>query len=315
MKISIAMTTYNGSRFLEQQLKSLLRQTKKADEIIIVDDGSSDDTVAIIKKYLNVSNTRIKLYINEVNLGVFKNFEKAISLCKGDIIFCCDQDDVWQFDKIEKHINNFDDDTMLVFSNASVTREDIKQYISPLWENMKFQASFKNIVYLGGSVAGCCMSFRKELLDGAYPFPDQVYHDDWLITLAALKGKINFIDEELMYYRQHGSNVVGIVRGNKFSYYKSLFTNPDSYLDHYKYIYTRHKLVLTALVELNLISTEQKNDLESNLEFAEVLANIRSNSRKVSLNNLKSFKKIGYYKKYAKFNYALDRYFVLVRGK
>ena len=113
MKISIAMTTYNGSRFLEQQLKSLLRQTKKADEIIIVDDGSSDDTVAIIKKYLNVSNTRIKLYINEVNLGVFKNFEKAISLCKGDIIFCCDQDDVWQFDKIEKHINNFDDDTML----------------------------------------------------------------------------------------------------------------------------------------------------------------------------------------------------------
>jgi glycosyltransferase involved in cell wall biosynthesis len=98
MKISIALCTYNSSKYLREQLKSLEEQTLKADEVVICDDKSDNDTMQIINEYKDKLN--IKLTVNKTNLGVTKNFERAISLCEGDIIFLCDQDDVWNKNKI-----------------------------------------------------------------------------------------------------------------------------------------------------------------------------------------------------------------------
>jgi glycosyltransferase involved in cell wall biosynthesis len=315
--ISIAMCTYNGEKFLREQLDSIVNQTIKCDELIISDDNSSDNTLKIVEEYIDQIN--IKLNINKPNLGVYKNFEKAISLCNGDIIFCCDQDDVWKLDKIEKHLNKFNEqpNSLLVFSNAACVLNTIDNYLYPLWNDLEDTSSFETLVYRGGSVAGCCMSFKKELLEGMYPFPDKIYHDDYLITVAAIKGEINYVDQELIYYRQHGDNVFGITRGGKLSYYKSLFTNVDSYLKHREYIYGRHQLMYNALCEHGFVSQKLRIELDNNLEFCEHRANIRNVSKKESKKIAKEDFKKGYYKKYSKGNkeYYKDLYDISVVGE
>ena len=106
--VSIAMCTYNGAGFLQQQLDSLARQTRKPDEIIICDDVSSDNSVAIAQAFADQSGLKVRVHQNTQNLGYVKNFEKAISLCTQDIIFLCDQDDLWQPNKIEQMVGVFD---------------------------------------------------------------------------------------------------------------------------------------------------------------------------------------------------------------
>lgn len=119
--VSIAMTTYNGEKFIKKQLDSIINQTYKNLEIIICDDGSTDKTIDIIKEYQK-KDKRIKLYINEKNLGFSKNFEKAISLCKGDYIALSDQDDIWELDKIETMVKNIND-AILVYGDEKLIDE------------------------------------------------------------------------------------------------------------------------------------------------------------------------------------------------
>src|SRR6476620_1984679 len=125
MKISVAMCTYNGGRFISEQLQSIIDQELPVDEIVICDDGSKDDTFAVIEKFQTTFPGLIKLHINEVNLRVNKNFEKAISLCKGDFIFLSDQDDVWRKDKTKKILEVFEANPQLegVFSNGDLITE------------------------------------------------------------------------------------------------------------------------------------------------------------------------------------------------
>ena len=308
-KISIALCTYNGEKYIREQLESLINQTRKPDEIVVSDDNSKDNTLKIIRETLSSSNIDLKININNPGLGVFKNFEKAISLCTGNIIFTCDQDDVWKKEKLEKMINAFDEDTLVVYCNAAVVLNDENHYLYPLWEPKDIEnkengtSSFNTLVYRGGSIAGCCMAFRKELYEKIKPFPNKVYHDDWLITCAVILGKVKAINEELIYYRQHGNNVVGIIRGSKLSYYKSLYTNIRPYIEHREYIYKRHELLYDALIKHELISDELKNKLDENLVLCKDRASIRSLSFKQNIKNAHKNYKLGYYKKYAKGNY------------
>lgn len=308
-KISIALCTYNGEKYIREQIESLIKQTRRPDEIIVSDDNSNDSTVKIIKDTLNNIDIDLVVNINNPGLGVFKNFEKAISLCTGDIIFTCDQDDIWKKDKLEKMINAFDNETLAVYCNAAVVINDEKHYLYPLWEPKDINdkengtSSFNTLVYRGGSIAGCCMAFKKELYEKIKPFPDKVYHDDWLITCAVILGKVKAMNEELIYYRQHGDNVCGIIRGSKLSYYKSLITNVRPYIEHREYIYDRHKLVYEALIEHDLIDDLLKEKLYENLELCKDRASIRSLSWKENIKNARKDYKLGYYKKYAKGNY------------
>ena len=140
MKISVALCTYNGEKFLSEQLESILQQSVKPNEIIICDDGSKDSTVKILKNSESNHSNIIQVHQNAVNLGFVKNFEKAISLCLGEIIFLSDQDDIWKENKIERFIETFENnpDCTYVFSNAEATDEIGGNLEYSLWNSVKF---------------------------------------------------------------------------------------------------------------------------------------------------------------------------------
>ena len=281
--ISIALCTYNGEKYLTEQLQSLFDQTLKPNEIVISDDGSKDGTLDIIKKFQVANGIPIRLLTHEQNLGVYKNFIHCIEQCKNDIIFTCDQDDYWMSNKLEKHMRVHENESIdLVYSNAEVVLNTLNNVLYPLWEKEsildleKGKSSFNSLIVKGQSIAGCCMSFKKSFFDKILPVPDQVYHDDWIATSACLSGKIIGIPEPLIKYRQHGGNVVGTVRGSKLSYWKSLFTNVPFYHDADTYIAQRHHRVYDNMAKHPYL---KQFILDQNIQAITDLYDARSNYR------------------------------------
>ncbi|MCC2644755.1 MAG: glycosyltransferase family 2 protein [Burkholderiales bacterium] len=215
--ISIAMATYNGSLFLLSQLDSIINQTYKNIEIIIVDDCSSDDTVKIIRQYQKL-HTNIKLVQNPVNLGIVKTFAYAISLCSGEYIALADQDDIWFSNKLERLLENIGDN-LLIHSDAVLVDENMQVIAN---SNMQFKDKFKSgfeDYLISNNVTGCTALFSRKLLELALPIPDEFYiHDHYLALIASFYGSIKFLDIPLVYYRQHGSNFIGAKRP-RFNYF------------------------------------------------------------------------------------------------
>ena len=216
--ISIAMTTYNGERFITEQLDSILAQTYSDFELVICDDGSKDSTRNQLQKYAD-NDSRIKLYFNEQNLGFIKNFEKAIGLCTGDFIAMADQDDIWTTDHLEVLVNNIGNH-YLICSNAELVDYDgnslgdfVRAPSFSIAENMSDQI-IQQLVR--NTVQGCTALFRKELLQFAMPIPaEAIAHDAWLGDIACLVPNTNglegitYIPNVTLKYRQHGDNTVG----------------------------------------------------------------------------------------------------------
>ncbi|MDP4103601.1 MAG: glycosyltransferase family 2 protein [Bacillota bacterium] len=209
--LSVCMATYNGAKFVCRQLDSVLKQLSADDEVIVVDDGSKDNTVQLIRE---TYDDRVQVYVNERNLGVIHSFEKAISLAKGDILFLCDQDDLWEDDKVETVLKTFkEQDSVLVVHDAHVVDGNL-DVISPSWNdynhnNIK-QGIFGNI--LKNAYTGAFMAFKKELKEDILPFPASIeMHDQWIALVCMLKKKkITFIDKPLVKYVRHGGNVTGM---------------------------------------------------------------------------------------------------------
>src|SRR5215213_2898715 len=151
MKISVAMCTYNGAELLPAQLQSIITQSRPPDEIVICDDRSTDDTQALIKKFATDSPIPITLHINQQNLGSVKNFERAISLCTGDVIALSDQDDVWRSDKLERFetVLNSSPTAGLVFSDADVVDENLKPLNRRMWDEVGFDIHKRKLVRMG----------------------------------------------------------------------------------------------------------------------------------------------------------------------
>lgn len=213
--VSVAICTYNGAPFLEKQLDSICRQTYKNIELIVVDDGSTDETINILNRY--VENFNLKLYRNEHKLGFIKNFEKAVSLCSGDYIALCDQDDIWSEEKIATLLEAIQDN-MFAYSDAELIddqdnslNKNVSDIINPIVTNNTLPLFFSN------SASGNTILFRKELLQLALPFPESIYHDWWLFYIAATKGSITYVPKPLVKYRQHANNVTDISRQKKIS--------------------------------------------------------------------------------------------------
>lgn len=206
--VSVAMATYNGEKYLVEQLDSILTQTHPIYEIIIVDDGSSDKTLDILNSYQDKFGN-IKVYPNSENLGVVKSFERAIMLTSGDYIALSDQDDVWSNDKIAKLVDALGDN-LLIHSDILVVDEALQ----PL---QKYQFTHKRLTrglyvdyLLFNDVTGCTLLMKRELLDLGLPIPNGVYmHDHYLALIAAFYKRITYLDVQLVKYRQHSSNVVG----------------------------------------------------------------------------------------------------------
>jgi glycosyltransferase involved in cell wall biosynthesis len=206
---------------LREQLQSLANQTLLPFEVIITDDCSTDNTFEIIQEFSNVLN--IRYFQNEKSLKVTKNFEKAISLCTGDIILMCDQDDLWHADKLTKIHQYFQEnlDKLAVFSDAELVDEQGVSLNKNFWSVVRFhdeqRQQFQHgqsveILLAGNRTAGCMMAFRKELKEVILPFPTHIpemIHDNWLTIVAAMLDSLGMIEERLISYRQHSFQQIG----------------------------------------------------------------------------------------------------------
>ena len=216
--ISVAITTYNGEKYIEKQLYSILNQTKQVDEIIVVDDCSSDSTFSILEKMVLVYD-KIKIYKNDKNIGYTKNFYKAISKCFGDYIFLADQDDIWNENKVEIMINtmqklncsvlcsNFE----IINSNDNLILDEkfnipnFIQYNSNYIEKIPL-----NILLFGNVAQGCTYCFDKEVQKIYLKINNgDIIHDLQIMIIGTVVAGSYFINEKLIKYRIHETNSIG----------------------------------------------------------------------------------------------------------
>ncbi|SHE83114.1 glycosyltransferase family 2 protein [Alkalibacter saccharofermentans] len=203
MNISVAMASYNGEKYIEDQINSILCQLHQNDELVISDDGSSDNTLSIINRFCE-RDKRIKLYHNKDN-GIIKNFENAIKNTVNEIILLCDQDDIWLPNKIERMVKEFEinPEVTLVISDLQYVDSDLNEVKDELINRKYKKGILKN--FIKNSYIGCCMAFNKEIKKTILPFPQKIpMHDAWIGILAELfKYKIVYIPEKLILYRRH----------------------------------------------------------------------------------------------------------------
>jgi len=213
--ISVCMATYNGEKYIEEQVKSILPQLAQEDELIVSDDGSTDDTIKILE---NFGDRRIKIFNHSRNLNnkhLFypstKNFENALSKAKGDYIFLSDQDDIWMPDKVQITLPFLKENDNLVVSDAWIMNENLEEQ-EKLSKYMPYKKGyFRNLFKC--TTQGCRIAFTKNIKDFCLPFPNGVIiHDFWIRQLVELKFKVSYIPEPLIFYRQHSNNLSKIVK-------------------------------------------------------------------------------------------------------
>jgi glycosyltransferase involved in cell wall biosynthesis len=205
MKISVCMAVRNGSNFIEEQIASILPQLGDQDEFVIVDDASTDSTIALIEDRLD---KRIRILRNEQNRGVVQSFGHALEAATGEIIFLTDHDDIWRHDKVEKFLETFKThpDVTVVMSDLVIIDATGEIVSGPKFGTRKFhQGALHNFVRNG--YQGSAMAFRRSILEYCLPFPKDIpIHDVWIGLVNQFIGKTGFIPEPLLLYRRHGNN-------------------------------------------------------------------------------------------------------------
>lgn len=206
MKISVALAAYMGEQYIVPQLLSVLSQLGESDEVVVSDDYPDGDTRRAV---MSLNDSRIK-YIEGPGKGVCPNFEHAMRACTGDVIFLCDQDDVWLPGKVERVMREFDGGAQLVIHDASITDAELHVTDKSAFALHGISTSFFKTL-LRNTWPGCCMAFDRSLLSTALPLPGDVPMHDWWIALAAMKKKLRIcvITEPLILWRRHGGNVTG----------------------------------------------------------------------------------------------------------
>lgn len=211
--ISVCIATYNGEKYIEEQILSILQQLNNSDEVIISDGGSSDRTLAIIN---SLNDQRIKVFhwdtIKKGNSSfstmdkIRGNFENALKQAQGDIIFLSDQDDIWLSNKVVETCNLLKDDASCILHNCSIINDEREILSASLFENLK-PVSSKTGMFVKSPFMGCCMAINRSVLNRALPFPDtHIEYDTWLGICAHKIGKVVISDKVLLHYRRHGQN-------------------------------------------------------------------------------------------------------------
>lgn len=214
-KISVAIATYNGEKYLREQLDSLYSQTIKPDEVVVVDDCSSDGTSMILEEYRQ--RYGLRFFINSNNLGVNRNFEKAIRNCTGDYIAISDQDDVWMPNKIETSLLKLKEiekgKPACVTSKSIPVTKDLSR--TKELKNMNDTFGLKQNILGELSSQGCTIMMNRQLVDSLSTFPSKEFmYDAYIGLLAACIGNRLNIGIPLMYYRHHENNVVARLDSN-----------------------------------------------------------------------------------------------------
>jgi len=232
VNFSVAMCTCNGAQFLGEQLASLASQTYLPGELVVCDDASLDGTWELLENFKKNAPFPTQLHRNASRLGIGKNFEQAIRLCKGDIIAICDQDDVWSPKKLQRFANFFSMGVDAVCCNAQLTDEVLNPLGYTLWDRVAFDASERQMAGAGhlmevllkhDVIAGATLAFRSDSRDQLLPIPTNWLYDAWLAAVLAACGSLVIVDESLQQYRQHQMNAIGGRRQSFFSQLRSAF--------------------------------------------------------------------------------------------
>ena len=277
MKVSVALCTYNGEKFLKEQIDSILYQTQKVDEIVVCDDKSTDNTISLLEDYQAKNPNVFKIYKNEVNLRSVKNFEKAISLCTGDIIFLSDQDDVWTKNKVEKYIEYFENHSNIdvlasnghcIDENSTVHEKysiwDVPQFLRKSGINIDYLAM---IGTLSNIATGASIAIRKTFISEIIPFPEtkNYHHDEWIALVAAEKNSFELLNEKYFCYRIHDKQQVGGVfcAKNKKNKNKliSLYRNDEVQVSFSTYKRRLRKISVLHNTFSNIFTNQQPQDM------------------------------------------------------
>ncbi len=238
--ISVALCVYNGGWFLAEQLASIVAQTHPIDELVVCDDCSNDNTLDMLECFSQTVSFPVRIYKNSQQLGSTKNFEKCLQLCKGDIIFLCDQDDAWLPEKVAKQVQFLNENPAkeAVFSDGGMMDGESNIISGNIWEAVMFvpklQERWNNgeayqILYRGYVVTGATLAIRARVLPKLLPFPDgikEMIHDSWIALVLSLTDEIGFVNEPLINYRRHANQQVGFGTTDEYVGLKERFTRP-----------------------------------------------------------------------------------------
>ena len=309
--ISVAMATYNGARYITEQLESIYRQTKKVDELVIVDDCSSDDTVSLIREYMEkYPESNVRVFENETNLGYRGNFRKALSLCEGDVILLCDQDDIWHENKVEvlcsilmknPEISVLSSSFKQIDGEGNGSDDNKSVYQRRMKPDELVCVPLEDVIFHNIS-QGCSMAIRKELKELYLKFyEDELPHDWMLNVIAAMQKKCYYINDPLFSYRIHDKNTIGL--------------NDNMTLEKKNTWKVRANDALQAVKVLSLIKKVDTDFYHDNPWLEEMNTFARTHVRYLESKDLKGilFQNFNvYYKKLKTFRgRMLDIYFVL----
>jgi glycosyltransferase involved in cell wall biosynthesis len=220
--VSVALCTFNGSRYLPEQLASIASQTRKPGELVVCDDGSSDRTVDILREFATTAGFPVRIHQNERNIGSTKNFEKAIGLCNGTYIALADQDDWWKPNKLEKLVQVLRDSSGgAVFSDGVIMDENSVPTSQTLWGQNRFGdrdnkfnsqsgEGARSVLLRCNVVTGATLMFRSNLRGVLGPFPQEWVHDGWMAWMIVFHSRLIAFSEPLIQYRTHRGQQVGI---------------------------------------------------------------------------------------------------------
>lgn len=284
--LSVALCCYNGALYVRQQLESIMAQSMPVDEIVVCDDGSSDGTPDIVEALSAQSTVTLTLHRNSRRLGSTGNFELAISLTRGAIVFLSDQDDLWYPTKVRDMVREFErrEDLLLLHSDARLVNARGEPLGITLFEGLEVTAWERRQLHSGGAfsalvrrnlVTGATAAFRREVYELARPFPNEWVHDEWLGLIAAASGSVDFLEYPLIDYRQHGGNQIGVPL---LSWHEKLRRVVHSRGDFHHKLEHRAKVLFDRLGALgNRVPSDRREWVGEKLLHAHVRGHLPSN--------------------------------------
>jgi len=253
--VSICVATYNGEKYIREQLDSLLSQTYQHLEILLQDDCSTDNTFQILTEYAEQYDN-IKLFQNKKNLGYTKNFQSLIQKSKGAYIMLCDQDDIWENKKIEILLNNINDNTLIYHNSLLVNAEgnSMEQTLSQKLQNNFISSNTALTFIFDNCISAHAMLFKKELLTFIKNIPESIYFDQYIAATAASLNGVTYIDQNLVQYRQHSTNTLKKKKMKKTVMKKIQEKSQKKLIEN--------TLLIQKLQDFSQIATLQQNEKE-----------------------------------------------------
>lgn len=304
-KIDILLATYNGEKFVKEQIESILNQTYENFNLIISDDASTDNTLNILEEY-EKKDTRIKVFKKEKNEGLINNFEFLLKNVTSDYFMFSDQDDIWKKDKIEKSINKLKEkNSGLVYTDLEIVDEKLNVIYPSYW---KYKQIYKKIIkynnfealYLNNFVTGCTILAKSKYIKDILPLPRNskfVLHDYWTALIISAKDKISYVEEPTIQYRQHKNNRVGSSRkSDKLENFEDL-----------RNLFIRVKIEHFEVFKENIEKIKTKEISKYTNEALKYFENLK----KVKYINLKNWNLFFRLYKYEEFSYTIQNFIIL----